>query len=66
MAQSERILDSKGKYLGTVMTESNGDKRLLGVKKLLGMYNKSMNTTYDGTGKVIARSDQLLLCLANQ
>lgn len=64
MAQRERIQDWRGKTLGFVDHESNGDKILRDFYgKILGKYDKRMNVTKDFYGRIVAKGDCLMTLL---
>ena len=65
MATQQNLYDNKGRPIGRVLTESNGNKMLLDAQgRKLGTYQKSSNITLDRAGKPICyHSDQLLRLL---
>lgn len=58
MAKKETIRDVAGRVIGTIETQSNGDKIVRSFSgAILGYYRKSTNVTTDSSYKVIARGD---------
>lgn len=52
------IRDPYGKLLGSIETDSNGNKTVRDAYgKLLGYYNKALDVTRDFYGRIVARGD---------
>lgn len=59
------IKDWRGKILGYVDTDRNGNKIVRNFyRKVLGKYDKRTNTTRDFYGKLVAKGDQCSLLLS--
>ena len=55
---TERICDFYGRCLGTIETQSNGDKVVKDFYgRILGRYEKSSNRTKDFNGKILFQGD---------
>ena len=65
MATKQNLSDNRGRPIGQLFTEANGDKLLLDAQgRKLGTYHKSSNITLDRTGQLVSyHSDQLLRLL---
>ena len=62
----EQIKDFYGKIIGTIETQSNGDKIVRDFYgKILGYYRCSRNVTTDFYGKIVAQGDATGMLLAN-
>lgn len=62
--QEEIIKDWKGRTIGFIQTQSNGDARILDFyRRTLGTYNKKLNITKDFYGRIIAKGNQLSMLL---
>lgn len=62
----EQIRDFYGKIIGSIETQSNGDKIVRDFYgKILGRYDKTNNVTRDFYGKIVAQGDVTGMLLAN-
>ena len=56
--EKETVRDFSGKIIGTIETESNGDKTVRDFYgRILGFYKKSIDSTTDFYGRIVARGD---------
>ena len=54
----ETIAEYSGRVIGTIETDSSGNKTVRNFSgTILGYYKKSMNATTDYTGKILYRGD---------
>lgn len=52
------LRDNCGRIIGTIETDSNGNKTVRSVTgRILGYYKKNTNVTTDVTGRIITRGD---------
>lgn len=59
MRTTQQIRDFAGRILGSIETESNGDKIVRDFYgRILGRYNKRADVTRDKYGRIVARGDQ--------
>ena len=62
----EQIRDFYGKIIGSIETQSNGDRIVRDFYgKILGYYRSSRNVTTDFYGKIIAQGDATGMLLAS-
>ena len=60
----EFIRDFYGKILGSIETDTNGNKVVRDFYgKILGKYDKTTNTTRNFYGKIVARGDQAVMLI---
>ncbi len=59
MKSRQQVRDYCGRILGSIETESNGDKLIRDFYgRVLGRYDKRADLTRDKYGRVVARGDQ--------
>ena len=59
MSDREVIRDFYGRILGTITTDSNGNKVVRDFYgKILGKYDKKSNVTRDFYGRIVAKGDR--------
>lgn len=64
IVNSERILDWRGRVIGRIDTDQDGNKWVKDFYgKVKGKYNKKANVTTDFYGRKIAKGDQCALLL---
>lgn len=62
--QEEVIKDWRGRIIGFIQTQSNGNAKIFNFyRQLLGTYDKSLNVTKDFYGRIVAKGNQLSMLL---